>query len=274
MDPTLILSAGGAAVSLISRLIGEAIAAGDYKRAEDLKAQAVAEYGDSILPQLEQVQAQEVGRTELAGIQTDAAPRNAQMSALSKLGEFASGDMLPEDYSEQRRVVDAAGGVAARQAAQGEQLASSRGLQRSGLSQALAMQGAQAGAQTASDAASQLAAQRRQRQLAALGQMGSLGGSIRSADYGQASDAAQAQDAINRFNANMRASAVDARNRNAQAQYQANMQLKGARNQVRGQQADFYVGRGAQNSQTAQDIGAGLQGSMQTGANYLKKKGQ
>jgi hypothetical protein len=167
--------------------------------------------------------------------------------------------------------VDAAGGVAARQAAQGEQLAASRGLKRSGLSQALAMQGAQAGAQTAADATSELAAQRRQRQLAALGQMGSLGGSIRGADYGQASDAARAQDSLNQFNANMRAGAVDARNRLAQQRYGNQMGLAGARNQARGDMADFYTGRGSRNSQTAQDIGAGVQGGMQGGADYMER---
>ena len=268
------LSAGGAAVSLIARLIGEAIASGDMKRAEQLKQQAVAEYGDSILPQLEQATAQEVGPTELGGIQTDPTGRTAQVSALERLSSFADGGFSPEDAMEQRRVMDESAGVAARQAAQGEQLAASRGLRRSGLSQALNAQAAQGGAQTASDAAAQLAAQRRQRQLQAIGMMGSQGGTLRGADYGEQADRATAQDAINRFNANMRASALDQRNRNAQAQYAANMQLKGARNSARRDLASFYSGRGEQNRQTAQDIGAGVQGGMQSGANYLERKGK
>lgn len=267
----LALSAGGAAVALISRLIGEAIASGDYKRAEALKQQAVAEYGDSILPQLEQVTAQEVGPTELGSLQVDPTGRNAQVSALERLASFADSSMTPEDAMEQRRAMDAAGGVAARQAAAGEQLASSRGLQRSGLSQALGMQAAQAGAQTASDTAAQLASQRRQRQLQALGMMGQQGGALRGADYGQASDRATSQDAINRFNANMRASALDQRNRNAQAQYAANMQLKGARNNARADLADQYTGQANRTRETAQDIGAGVQGAMQGGADYLER---
>ena len=162
MDPVSIgLSAGGAAVSLIARLIGEAIAAGDMRRAEELKQQAVAEYGDGILPQLEAVQAQEVGATELGKIKTDGVGRGAQVSALERLGQFADNSFSPEDAAEQRRVVDASAGVGARQAAQGEQLAAARGLQRSGLSQALNMQAAQGGAQSAADATAQLAAQRR-----------------------------------------------------------------------------------------------------------------
>jgi len=273
MDPVSIgLSAGGAAVALISRLIGEAIAAGDYKRAEALKQQAVAEYGDSILPQLEQATAQEVGSTELGNITTDGVGRGAQVSALERLASFADGGFSPEDAMEQRRAMDAAGGVAARQAAAGEQMASSRGLLRSGLSQALGQQAAQAGAQTASDTAAQLAAQRRQRQLQAIGMLGSQGGALRGADYGEQADRATAQDAINRFNANMRQSALDQRNRNAMAQYDANMRLKGARNNARGDLANYYTGRGEQNRQTAQDIGAGVSGEMRAGANYLKKK--
>lgn len=272
MDPVSIgLSAGGAAVSLIARLIGEAIAAGDMKRAEDLKAQAVAEYGDGILPQLEAVQAQEVGATELGKIKTDGVGRGAQVSALERLGQFADNSFSAEDAAEQRRVVDQSAGVAARQAAQGEQLAAARGLQRSGLSQALNMQAAQGGAQSAADATAQLAAQRRQRQLQALGMLGSQGGALRGADYGEASDAASAQDAINRFNANMRQGAVDQRNRNAMSQYGAQMQLKGARNNARGDLANYYTGRGEQNRQTAQDIGAGVQQGMQGGADYMER---
>lgn len=271
MDPSMALSAGGAAVSLIARLIGEAIASGDMARAEQLKQQAVAEYGDGVLPRLEQAQAQEVGATELGNIKTDGVGRGAQVSALERLASFADGGFSPEDAAEQRRVVDESAGVAARQAAQGEQLAAARGLRRSGLSQALNMQAAQGGAQSAADASAQLAAQRRQRQLQAIGMMGSQGGALRGADYGEQADRATAQDAINRFNANMRASALDQRNRNAMAQYDANMRLKGARNNARGDLAGFYSGRGEQNRQTAQDIGAGVQGGMQGGADYMER---
>ena len=270
MDP-MTLSAAGAAVALVSRLIGEAISAGDLERAEKLKQQAIADYGEDILPQLEQATAQEVGATEMGNIRVDPTGRNAQVSALERLSQFGEGGFSPEDAAEQRRVMDAAAGVASRQAAQGEQLAAARGLRRSGLSQALGQQAAQAGAQTASDAAAQLAAQRRQRQLQALGMMGQQGAALRGADYGEQSDRATAQDAINRFNANMRASALDQRNRNALAAYDANLRRLGARNAARGNLADFYTGRAERNSQTAQDIGAGVQGGMQGGADYLER---
>lgn len=268
----LAIAGAGAAVGLIARLIGEAIAAGDLKRAEALKQQAIADYGPEILPQLEQVTAQEVGPTELGNVRVDPTGRNAQTGALERLAQFADNTFSPEDAAEQRRVLDATAGVAARQAAQGEQLAAARGLRRSGLSQALNMQAAQSGAQSAADATAQLAAQRRARQLQAIGMMGSMGGALRGADYGEASDRATAQDAINRFNANMRAGAIDARNRNALSQYQANMQRLAARNNARGDLADFYGGRAAANKQTAADIGEGLQETATGAAGYLEKK--
>jgi hypothetical protein len=272
MDPVMAMQLAGAGAALISRLIGEAIAAGDIERAERLKQQAIAEYGPEILPELERVEAQEVAKTELAGIQEDAAPRAAQMAALERLAELSSGEMTAEDQAEQRRVVDASAGVAARQSAQGEQLAAARGLRRSSLSQALGQQAAQQGAQTSADATAQLAAQRRQRQLQALSQMGGLGGSVRGQDYNIASDRAQAQDSINRFNANMRAGAIDARNRNAEAQFDAQMRLRNARNQARGDLAGFYGARGERNSQTAQDIGTGVQGGLDSSAGYMERK--
>ena len=270
MDPVT-LSIAGAGVALIARLIGEALAAGDNAKAERLKQQAIADYGEEILPQLEQATAQDGGATELGSISVDPSGRNAQVSALEKLAAFGEGGFTPEDAAEQRRVMDAAAGVASRQAAQGEQLAAARGLQRSGLSQALGQQAAQAGAQTAADSASQLAAQRRARQLQALGMMGSQGGALRGADYGEQADRATAQDAINRFNANMRASALDARNRNAMNAYNANMQRLDSRNRARGTLADQYSQQANQTRQTASDIGTGIQGGMQGGADYMSE---
>jgi hypothetical protein len=247
-----------AAVSLVGRLISEAIAAGDYARAEKLRMDAVAEYGEDILPELEKVEAETLGRSELGNIKADPAARNAQMDALARLGEFSAPGMSAEDVGDLRMAQDAAGGVAARAAGQGEQLAAARGLQRSGLSQALAQQGAQAGAQTAADAATQLASARRQRQLQALGQMGQLGGSIRAEDYGQASDAARAQDAINQFNANMNYGARNQRNANRQLGFTNQMTLKNNRNVARTGLGDFYTARGTRNAETGKDITEGL----------------
>lgn len=271
MDP-MTMGAIGAGVSLLARLIGEAIAAGDIDKAEELKRQAVAEYGDGILPQLEQVTAQEVGPTELSRMSVDPTGRNSQVAALERLAAFADSGFSPEDAADQRRVMDEAAGVAARQAGMGERLAASRGLARSGLSQALGQQAAQAGAQNAADAAAQMAAQRRARQLQALGMLGQQGGALRGADYGEASDRATAQDAINRFNANMRASAIDQRNQNALAGFSANMRLKGARNDARQDQAGFYTGRASANKQTAADIGEGFSSAASGAGNYMERQ--
>lgn len=247
-----------AAVALVGRLISEAIAAGDYDRAMKLREQAVAEYGEGILPELERVEAETLGRSELGNIRPDAAPRNAQMDALARLSEFSAPGMSAEDVGDLRVAQDSAGGVAARAAGQGEQLAAARGLQRSGLSQALGMQGAQAGAQTAADAAVGLASARRQRQLQALGQMGSLGGSVRGADYQQASDAARAQDTINAFNANMNYDARNQRNVNTQLGYTNRLGLKDRRNAARMGQASAFDARGNRNRETGKDITEGL----------------
>mgnify|MGYP000603161308 CR=1 FL=1 len=100
------------------------------------------------------------------------------------------------------------------------------------------------------------------------------GGSVRGQDYQQASDAARAQDSLNQFNANMRQGAIDARNRQAQQGFANQMTLKNNRNTARAGLGEFYDGRAGRNRETAQDIGAGIQGGMQSSANYLRKKGQ
>lgn len=269
MDP-MTMAAVGAGVSLVSRLIGEAIASGDRERAENLKAAAVAEYGEEILPQLERAEAEQLGATELSKIQLDPAGRNAQISALERLSAYSMPGMTEEDEAEQRRVLDESAGVAGRAAGLAQQSAAARGLSRSGLSQALAAQGAQAAAQTGADATAGLAASRRQRQLQALSMLGQQGSGLRAADYNQAADAASAQDSVNRFNANMRASALAARNQAALDRFNAQMGLKGARNNARLGLANHYSQQADRNSQTAQDIGGGVQGAMQGGANYME----
>lgn len=270
MEP-MTMAAIGAGVSLISRLIGEAIAAGDIERAERLKQQAVAEYGEEILPQLEEVERLQVAETGLARIPLESQGRAGQTGAMGRLESFMSSQWSPEDAAELRRAQDAAGGIAGRAAASASQLAASRGLRRSGLEQALAQQGAQAAAQTGADVAADLGAARRARQLQSIGMFGNLSGALRSDDYGQQSDAARAQDDINRFNANLALSTNRQRNQTRLDAYDAQMDLKRARNAARMGQADFYGERAARNRQTAADIGGGIQGGLQGGADYMER---
>lgn len=160
-----------------------------------------------------------LGPSEMAGIATDPALRQAQLNALAKLQE-----------------VGAAGGRDAQFLAEQSQLESdiNRNLrgQQEAIMQNLATRGAAGGGQelvarqmSAQDAANRQAqmamdakAQAQQRALQALMQSGQLGGQMQAQDFGQAAQKAQAADAIARFNA---ANQQDVMSRNIGAKNQA-----------------------------------------------------
>ena len=269
MDPVT-MAAIGAGGALLARLIGEAIAAGDIDRAAKLKEQAIAEYGPEILPELERVEAQTIPESAVGNLRNDPEGRSGQLAALARLGEMAAPGVTVEDDAMMRRASDEAGGVAARAAGAGEQLAAARGLRSSGLSQALAATGAQAGAQRSADTAASMMADAQQRKLSALGRMAGLAGDVRGSDFAEASKSAEAIDSLNRFNANMTYDAQQARNRAAQQRFDSEMRLKGARNAARGDMASFYGQRAERNKQTAEDVGAAVQGAANTGSGFLE----
>ena len=160
-----------------------------------------------------------LGPSEMAGIATDPALRQAQLNALAKLQE-----------------VGAAGGRDAQFLAEQSQLESdiNRNLrgQQEAIMQNLAARGSAGGGQelvarqmSAQDAANRQAqmamdakAQAQQRALQALMQSGQLGGQMQAQDFGQAAQKAQAADAIARFNA---ANQQDVMSRNIGAKNQA-----------------------------------------------------
>ena len=251
-----------AAAALIGRLFSEAIAAGDYDKAMALRRRAVAEFGDEILPELERIEAETIERSEFEKVQADPRLQSAQMTALDRLSAFTEPGLSPEDAAEQRAAMEAAGGVAARQADAAGQLAARRGLLRSGLTQALGQDMAESGAQTAADAATQLAADRRRQRLQAISSFGGMAGDIRGQDVGEQQTRAGAIDSLNRFNANMRYDAQKARNASALDKFNATLRLREGRVKALGNWADSYNQRGDRNRETGKDISAGVSKSI------------
>lgn len=255
MDP-ITIAAIGAGISLVAGLIGKAIAEGDYAKARKLKEEAIAEYGEDILPQLETRIAQEVGPTELAKIQEDPEARDTQASIMRQLAEMGSGKMQAGDEAALALADEGASDRAASDYASNAQALASRGMgMGSGLAAAMSAQSGQDAINATARNRMQATADMRNRAFQALAAGGQMAGNIRGADYAQASDKASSQDVINRFNANQRDQAMNANENNAMRRYESQMKLKNARNHARSGLIDDYYGSGQRTENTAGGIG-------------------
>lgn len=156
----------------------------------------------------EQEQAILQRRTELENIILDPRLREAQMQVLSELDNIVASEGL--DPIAQAQINEIRNEVGQQERSSREaiiQNANRRGVGGSGLELAAQLANQQGSATRAADAGFNVAAQAQQRALDALRQKGETAGNIRSQDYNQQRDLAQAQDVINAFNVNQRTGA-------------------------------------------------------------------
>jgi len=153
-------------------------------------------YGD---PQLEKAILQ--GSTALNDISLDPSTRNAQAQALARLQGIASeGGMDSIDRARMADIMSQATGMAKGQRDAISQNLQARGMAGSGLEMVQQQMANQNAAQLANTGGLQTSADAQRRALDALMNSATLGGQMRTQDYGIASDKARAQDAINAFN--------------------------------------------------------------------------
>lgn len=202
-----LIAAGVASAVLPAILseIGEAVAAGDERRAEELRAQYRAEIERIQGPQFEQATAQEVGPSAMGGVSTDPALRAAQMSALRRLQEV--GDLGGMDPESKAALAEAQQEGMRQEQAQRAAIMSSaraRGMGSSGQTLNAALIGQQGSADRQAMAGVQAAADARRRAMAALTQSGQLAGQVRGQEWGEQTDKARAADEIAAWNASAR----------------------------------------------------------------------
>lgn len=197
---------GGQMVDMFINAFGRSQADAEAREGQRAVTNAYYEALGLTPPDLDAIDLQQQQDTALGQIAEDPRLRDYQMQALDQLGSIvaAGGGMTAQDYEAYQRARQQAGMMsnAARQAALNEQ--QQRGLQGGNaalLSNLVSSQNAnnqanQMGVQAASDS--------RARYLQALNQLGSQSSNVRGQDYGIASNRASAQDAINKFNAQMR----------------------------------------------------------------------
>lgn len=150
------------------------------------------------------ITAQTAGANGYDSVNLDPSTRSAQMDALNRLsGIGAAGGM--DDQS--KAALQQAQMSSAQQAKGATDAALSRaqaeGRLNSGRALSAQIQAGQGAANANSMAGTQAVSDARNRAMNALATTGQLGGQIRGADYGQASDRAAAQNQIGQFNAQM-----------------------------------------------------------------------
>lgn len=213
----------------------------------------------SLNPELET--AITLGPSEMDGIATDPSLRQAQLNALSKLQEVGdAGGRDAQFIADASRLEnDVNTNLQGQQGAISQNMAA-RGISGGGSELVAKNMAAQNASNKQAQLAMDLNAQAQQRALQAIMQGGQLGGQIQNQDFNQASQKAQAADAINRFN--------------TQNQQQVISNNVGAKNQ-----AQEYNVKNAQNISN-QNIGIKNQAqeynndlSQRQYDNELKKKG-
>lgn len=311
--------AGSAIAGIGSSIVGNIAAAGDREKARQalIKANDMIEKlglppsqaTPIILEQFKQagiytpenIAAVEKGVNAYNAVQEDPSLRNAQIKALQQLQDRSVVGLTAEDRVAMTELRNRAGADAEARRQQILQNFRQMGQGGGGASLAAQLQAQQASSNEASAAADRQAAVAAQRALQALTQSGSLAGDIRNTDFSQASQRAQAENEMNRFNIgnqmNVNQANVNARNQanlyNIQRQQNVSDRNVGMSNeellrQRQGQQQDFqnkfnltqaqanaqtnlgnvYNNQAAQTGQLFSNIGAGLSGALSAAGQY------
>lgn len=182
----------GAAVGLVAMLIGKALAAGDRQKAAELRAQALARFGDAVAPQLDSL-----AKSHL--YEEDPALKGAQMGALNQLTQTGNGTL-----DAQGRAMQAQAQMEAAQSERGysqglDQQMQARGLSGSGLEYLGHQMGIQGAANSLYSAGTNAASAREQALISRMSAGASLAGQMRS----EGQEANRAQDAIDKFNSGL-----------------------------------------------------------------------
>jgi hypothetical protein len=137
----------------------------------------------------------------LKDVQVDPRLRNAQMDTLNTLGRIGSGQLRPEDMAALQQIKQQSEDQYRGNKESILQSMAQRGILGSGAELAAQLQNAQSTANRTQSGDLNIGAQASQRALQALQAQAGLGSQMEGQQFGEASQIAQAQDVINRYNA-------------------------------------------------------------------------
>ncbi len=275
------MAVGGAATNVAGGVIGYLLSMSDRQAAEALIKQSLDEAGNISLPVLNKLVAQQVGPTEFQKIQTDPALKAAQYQALNKLQEVSDGGgFTAEDKATLNKVTNRNARMAGSRNANATEGMEARGVAGSGAEFAMK----QANNASANEADNQqgldIAGMAQKRALDAILARGNMAGDMRGQDFGEKAKAAQAQDAINEYNANAKSRADQYNAGLNQQNYDNQMGLSSYKAGVRNQQANAYYNSANAKQSMVSGAASGAAKAVQTGAtdqayeDWKKKQGQ
>lgn len=138
--------------------------------------------------------------SQMEGIAIDPRLRDAQLAALDQISQMGETGLLPGEKAALDQARRAAAGEAQAKSAQLLDEFARRGMGGSGAELAARLQAGQSSADRLSQEGDRIAQMAQERALNAITQKGNLAGNIRGQEFGEQSDIARAQDAINQFN--------------------------------------------------------------------------
>ena len=201
-----------------------------------------------------------------------------QMETLERMKELSKTGMTAEDRADLARIAQEEG-VAERGSREAIiQQAQMRGVSGSGLEQAQKLISQQEGASRRSARDTEIAGIAAQRKIQALEQAGQLAGSIRSQEYGEQANIAQAQQMLEQFNVQNTQAQLAERARAQNAAREANLR---ARQDLMNQNVGLSNQEAMQRNQMAQQqfnnqmaIASGRAGQYQAGAQMIGQQNQ
>lgn len=197
----------GAIIQVIFGLVGEFMADGDKQKAEALLQQARRDFKGIQLPTLEEIEAQQLGQSALEEIRADPTIEGEQYEALGQVDELSQTGTGIQDRAALNTIANQLGRRQRAAAAGIEADMAGRGLQGSGIDYATRAQMGSDANQRLSEAGQNIAGDAANRRMQAILAKGDLSGKMRGQQYSEKANAAQARDAIMRFNAQSRDSA-------------------------------------------------------------------
>ncbi len=187
------------ALPIVGGIVGEILSAPDREEAERLRRRAMAMYNIE-LPELDELQAQQLGPSAMEGVRGDPRAKALRMGALERLSQMGQEGYTAQDRAAINDVLSEVG-----EAERGGREAIMRTLPAGSGERTLALlSNQQAGAQRANRQGLQVAANSRLQALQALSGQGQLAGAIDEAEFNQGAKRAGAKDAIAEFNARNR----------------------------------------------------------------------
>jgi hypothetical protein len=287
---------GSVAAPLVGGVIGNIMGSSDADKQKQAQLAALQAYQGVTLPDLAamkvdpsmqavqgtmspQMQALvQQNQNAMQGINTDPRLMQAQMGALAQLQQQGQGGLTAQERNVLQTIANQVGGASS--AANKSILANmqARGLGGSGIEMANQQAAAQGAANQAAQQSSNLAGQSQANALQAMMGAGNMGAGMQQQQFGQQAAQAQAQNAINQFNAANRQN-VNAQNTGAQNQAQyynlQNAQNVANANAATQNQSKYYnSGLNQQQFQDAITKAGGVAGGNQALGNYYGGQAQ